>query len=641
MLHDQRAATSPGAETTGLSEQQTVARCRNPVCHLFDDPETHDVELSFEGSVCSLYAHKCILAAGSPVFRAMFYGGYAESQAGVRSIQIRDAEYLHFKNFIGFFYGCETSVDASNFGELLRLACYYESRELLEYLTGVTHRFLSRDTFHFFLQLYHIAPPEIQTIIHSHIQEHLLEYLSSGALSTLPEAIIRSLQLKVFASPSLLLNNLFPPSLRHADLSIYIRTSGYLVKRSTQSDTKTEYASLLAWTLNPSSPNSDRGGGRTPSQQEPSRPDTPMMNPSPRSPSHLQRGDVEGGDGRNEETGGDGAPAQSTGPPRAPGSRAPSPLAWRGGERSRRAPSPPSGREVPYGGCKHFWRFRFPSFGVAYSGRIILGVAEEGCGLGDAYRSSAAFVYYTETGRLFNGGTPTAVANLERVTGPDDRVVLCFEMPPAASSGCDEDEEDDGETGGVVEGDNCASSSAGAPPGVSSNGAASASASAPAAMKREREREDSSEREKPSASSKNGNAPTAGEGSSGTQRGGRGGSVARGSYGRLWVKKGEAPFVLGFDRIPQGRYHLLIGIVSVGQRVEFEKIEMPPLRWQQETTILPPQREQRERGGDTETVGQGGGGGGGGVRPRDRECGNWDVGQFFRSLRTGWIVQSR
>ena len=60
---------------------------------LFNKPKKSDVRFLVDGQI--VYGHKQILAAGSPVFKSMFFGDLKEQR---EEIQIIDLSLVGFKN---------------------------------------------------------------------------------------------------------------------------------------------------------------------------------------------------------------------------------------------------------------------------------------------------------------------------------------------------------------------------------------------------------------------------------------------------------------------------------------------------------------------------------------------------------------
>ena len=70
------------------------------------------------------YAHRCILAARSPVFAAMLQDHYRESKLGLIELKEIDAEV--FSNILSFLYAQEIHLDSENVCTLLQFADMYQ-----------------------------------------------------------------------------------------------------------------------------------------------------------------------------------------------------------------------------------------------------------------------------------------------------------------------------------------------------------------------------------------------------------------------------------------------------------------------------------------------------------------------------------
>lgn len=88
-----------------------------------------DVKFCFDcdGEVVKLPAHKCILAASSPVFNAMFNGDLKEKG----DVEIKDASPAVFEEFLHFFYGKPMKLSMKNVAEMLKLVDKYDVGDCL------------------------------------------------------------------------------------------------------------------------------------------------------------------------------------------------------------------------------------------------------------------------------------------------------------------------------------------------------------------------------------------------------------------------------------------------------------------------------------------------------------------------------
>lgn len=75
----------------------------------------------------AIYAHKTLLSTLSPVFEAMFSEKWKES----KSVEIPDASFEAFNEFIQYFYLDKVAINTENVGEILYLADKYDIPELV------------------------------------------------------------------------------------------------------------------------------------------------------------------------------------------------------------------------------------------------------------------------------------------------------------------------------------------------------------------------------------------------------------------------------------------------------------------------------------------------------------------------------
>jgi len=89
---------------------------------LLEDPSTHDV--TFKTSDCgSVSAHRVIVAAGSPVFRAMLYGGTKESNEN--EIELPTIDSVVLKKLVDFVYTGKVQTSLDDCLDLLQAAHYF------------------------------------------------------------------------------------------------------------------------------------------------------------------------------------------------------------------------------------------------------------------------------------------------------------------------------------------------------------------------------------------------------------------------------------------------------------------------------------------------------------------------------------
>jgi len=108
--------------TESIQILQDPAWSVNAFSSLLEDPSTHDVtfKTSDGGSVS---AHRVIVAAGSPVFRAMLYGGTKESNESEIELPTVDSAVL--KKLVDFVYTGKVQTTLGDCLDLLQAAHYF------------------------------------------------------------------------------------------------------------------------------------------------------------------------------------------------------------------------------------------------------------------------------------------------------------------------------------------------------------------------------------------------------------------------------------------------------------------------------------------------------------------------------------
>ena len=90
--------------------------------HMFNNSDMSDVRLACECSEKTFYVHKYLLGTRSAVFRAMFYGGLADSGPIVR---LSDTNEESLEQFLTFLYTEECTLTADNVVAIMYLANKY------------------------------------------------------------------------------------------------------------------------------------------------------------------------------------------------------------------------------------------------------------------------------------------------------------------------------------------------------------------------------------------------------------------------------------------------------------------------------------------------------------------------------------
>lgn len=95
--------------------------------NMYLNEETADVHFVFEIDDMEqrVAAHKSLLAAGSPVFHAMFYGTIKEKG----DVKISDASVKGFMDFLSVFYLDQVKINKENVAEIMDLSNKYDIPE--------------------------------------------------------------------------------------------------------------------------------------------------------------------------------------------------------------------------------------------------------------------------------------------------------------------------------------------------------------------------------------------------------------------------------------------------------------------------------------------------------------------------------
>ena len=96
--------------------------------NIFLDPQSSDIVLICQEE--EIRAHKLILSARSPVFRAMLQTDMSERANG--EIKINDADKDVLKEMVGYLYTAKVEEKFTKYKELLILANKYEVEELIK-----------------------------------------------------------------------------------------------------------------------------------------------------------------------------------------------------------------------------------------------------------------------------------------------------------------------------------------------------------------------------------------------------------------------------------------------------------------------------------------------------------------------------
>lgn len=110
------------------------------------DGDSADVTFTFDsigfgynGTATKIAAHKILLAAGSDVFRAMFYGALKETG----EIHVADASFIELKEFLQYFYKTKFKVSAANIFGVMYLGHKYNVQKCVDDCTAFLKRNLN------------------------------------------------------------------------------------------------------------------------------------------------------------------------------------------------------------------------------------------------------------------------------------------------------------------------------------------------------------------------------------------------------------------------------------------------------------------------------------------------------------------
>lgn len=102
-------------------------------------------------------AHKVILAAASPVFKAMFYGGLPEKG----DVEIIDATPSEFEIFLQAIYGMYKNISIGNISDTMRLADKYGCNGVMHVCTSYLNEDINKDNVCFAVSLIKYYTPGV------------------------------------------------------------------------------------------------------------------------------------------------------------------------------------------------------------------------------------------------------------------------------------------------------------------------------------------------------------------------------------------------------------------------------------------------------------------------------------------------
>lgn len=114
-----------------LTKSRFANRRIQSLYKLFENNEGTDAHFVFteNGQTKCISAHKTVLAAESPVFKAMFYGALKE-QAEIKMVDELSATFMVFLQAI---YHKFDTINVENIGEVMLLADKYDTKDVMDY----------------------------------------------------------------------------------------------------------------------------------------------------------------------------------------------------------------------------------------------------------------------------------------------------------------------------------------------------------------------------------------------------------------------------------------------------------------------------------------------------------------------------
>ncbi|XP_076082984.1 BTB/POZ domain-containing protein 6-B-like isoform X2 [Mytilus galloprovincialis] len=108
--------TESNTSTSTSTSRRSIAEC---VGDMYLDEHLADIHFSFpkEKSIQPVPAHKMILVAKSPVFKAMFCGDLAEKGSTIKITDITAKTFRQMLKYCGCSPTCFTEISAGKFDE--------------------------------------------------------------------------------------------------------------------------------------------------------------------------------------------------------------------------------------------------------------------------------------------------------------------------------------------------------------------------------------------------------------------------------------------------------------------------------------------------------------------------------------------
>ncbi|XP_078150210.1 BTB/POZ and MATH domain-containing protein 1-like [Carex rostrata] len=132
-------------ESTKMPVPAPVLNLRHHLGNLLESGVGADVNFQVKGEI--FRAHRCMLAARSPVFHAQFFGPMSVKSYDIEPIKIDDVEPMVFKGFLNFIYTDSVpEIYTGADGEAMEKS---DSVKLTQHLLVAADRFLVDDLYNF------------------------------------------------------------------------------------------------------------------------------------------------------------------------------------------------------------------------------------------------------------------------------------------------------------------------------------------------------------------------------------------------------------------------------------------------------------------------------------------------------------
>ncbi|XP_078150211.1 BTB/POZ and MATH domain-containing protein 1-like [Carex rostrata] len=132
-------------ESTKVPVPAPAMKLRHHLGNLLESGVGADVNFQVKGEI--FRAHRCVLAARSPVFHAQFFGPMSVKSYDIEPIKIEDVEPIVFKGLLNFIYTDSVpEIDTAADGEPMERS---DSVKLTQHLLVAADRFLVDDLYNF------------------------------------------------------------------------------------------------------------------------------------------------------------------------------------------------------------------------------------------------------------------------------------------------------------------------------------------------------------------------------------------------------------------------------------------------------------------------------------------------------------